>query len=178
MTKDYTQYIMDVPDFPQEGVLFRDITSLLKEPDALKEAVDDMARQAQAYGAEAIAGMESRGFLFGVPVAYVLGLPFIPIRKAGKLPRPTYAQAYDLEYGQATLEIHQDDLAAGTKVVLIDDLIATGGTAAAAARLVEKTGAEVAGFVFLLELINLEGRQAIAGYPMVSLASYGQAADD
>lgn len=172
MSQDFSQYITDIPDFPKEGVLFRDITSLLNHPQALRDAVDAMAELAKAEGAEAIAGMESRGFLFGVPVAYILGLPFVPIRKAGKLPRATYAQDYELEYGLATLEIHQDDLQAGTKVVLIDDLIATGGTAAAAAHLVEKAGAEVAGFVFMLELTELHGREAIGDYKVQSLLAY------
>lgn len=165
-------YITTIPDFPKEGILFRDITSLLNHAEALQRTIDEMAAIAKAHDAEAIAGMESRGFLFGVPVAYALHLPFIPIRKAGKLPRATYRQAYDLEYGQAVLEVHKEDVRPGTKVVLIDDLIATGGTAKAAATLIEKLDAEVAGFIFLLELRELQGRSLLANYPMTSLVVY------
>lgn len=172
MAKHLGDYITSIPDFPQEGVIFRDISSLLCHPEALQASVDQMVEVAKAYGAEAIAGMESRGFLFGMPVAYAMGLPFILVRKAGKLPRETYRESYDLEYGSATLEIHKDDLKPGTKVVLVDDLIATGGTAKAAAKLMEKAGAEVAGFVFLIELKDLGGGQALQGYPLTSLLTY------
>lgn len=169
---DLAKYITSIPDFPKEGVLFRDITSLLNDGEGLRTTIDLMVEQAKRYEAEAIAGMESRGFLFGVPVAYALGLPFIPIRKAGKLPRETYAQDYVLEYGTATLEVHKDDLAPGTRVVIIDDLIATGGTAQASAQLIEKVGAEIAGFIFLLELEDLKGQALLKDYPVTSFIKY------
>lgn len=174
MIKERTlaDYITDVPDFPKEGILFRDITTLLNHADGLALAIDQMVAHAREYDVEAIAGLESRGFLFGVPVAYAMHLPFIPIRKAGKLPRATYAQSYDLEYGQAILEVHRDAVKPGTRVMIIDDLIATGGTAKAAADLMGKMQAEVVGFIFLLELLGLQGRRVLANYPVTSLVQY------
>ena len=151
-------YIRSIPDFPQKGVVFRDITSVLEDADGLHLAI--------------IAGLESRGFIFGMPIAYNLHKPFELIRKAGKLPCETVSESYDLEYGQATIEIHKNAIQPGDRVVLVDDLIATGGTIAAAAKLVERLGGKVVKMVFLLELQGLNGREKLHGYDVESVISY------
>ena len=161
--------LRDVPDFPKPGIIFKDITPLLADPAALHEVVSAVARNAALMGAERIAGIESRGFLFGAPSAVSLGLGFVPIRKVGKLPWRTRRADYDLEYGSSAVEIHEDAVHPGQRVVIVDDLLATGGTAAAAARLVEDLGGIVAGFVFVVELDFLSGRQRLADYPVRSL---------
>ena len=169
---DLRQYIRDVPDFPAPGVLFRDITPLLKDPGAFEYVVEQMADEAQARGAETIVGIESRGFIFGCPVALRLDLPFIPVRKPGKLPAKRMSIEYSLEYGDSQLDIHQDALADGQRAVIIDDLLATGGTALATAKLVELVGGEVAGLSFAVELTALNGREALKDYPVASLLRY------
>jgi adenine phosphoribosyltransferase len=164
--------IRDVPDFPKPGILFKDITPVLMHPAAFAEVVDEMAELAAAQNPEVIVGIESRGFLFGVPVAMKLGLPFSLARKAGKLPAERIREEYALEYGTNTVEMHTDAIAAGHRVYVIDDLLATGGTAAATAKLIQRLGGEVAGFGFLIELGFLDGRAALPGLHVDALLSY------
>jgi adenine phosphoribosyltransferase len=169
---DLKQYIRDVPDFPQAGILFRDITPLLQDAAVFAHALDLMAGAVRELRPDAIAGIESRGFLFGAPIAAQLGLPFVPIRKPGKLPAARMSVEYSLEYGNSQLDIHADALARGQRAVIVDDLLATGGTAKAAAKLVELVGGEVAGIVFLIELAALGGRNDLAGYDVRSFVVY------
>ena len=164
------QYIRAVPDFPEPGILFRDITPLLAEPAAFAQALDWVTECCR--DADAIVGIESRGFIVGTPVAQRLGLPFIPIRKAGKLPADIISRSYKLEYGSATIEMHADALAAGSRVALVDDLLATGGTAEAAIQLILYTGAEIDKVAFLIELEALNGRERLAPHPVESLLVY------
>lgn len=161
-----------IPDFPQSGILFRDITPLLFDPPARAIAVEAMTDAARRFNADVVAGVESRGFIFGMPIAERLGLPFVPVRKQGKLPDAVARTVYELEYGTATLELHRSPSVAGRRVVVVDDLLATGGTADAAARLVEEVGGTVAGFVFLIELSALTGRSRLAGRPVSALLRY------
>ena len=165
-------YVRTIPDFPEEGVMFRDVTTVLQDPDGLQMAVDEMTALLADCDFDLIAGTEARGFMFGMPVAYNLHKPFIPVRKKGKLPCDTVEESYDLEYGQATVEIHKDAVQPGQKVVIIDDLIATGGTVGAAAKLIEKLGGEVVRMVFLIELKGLNGREKLAGYDIKAAISY------
>ena len=153
--------IRDVPDFPKPGILFKDITPLLHAAVARKEVVDVITKHYAASKIDAVAGIEARGFLFGVPIADALGVPFIPVRKAGKLPFDKVSESYSLEYGEATIEVHRDAVTAGQRVLIHDDLLATGGTCLAAARLLKKLGAEPAGFSFLINLSFLNGAQKI-----------------
>jgi len=169
---DLKSLIRDVPDFPQPGVLFRDITPLLQDAAALRYVIDTLAHEAASRNPDAIVGIESRGFVFGAPVAYKLGVPFVPIRKAGKLPAERMSVEYALEYGSSQLDIHADALRRGQTAVIVDDLLATGGTAAAAAKLVELLGARVASIAFLIELAFLNGRQALPDYEIVTLIRY------
>lgn len=169
---DLKQYIRDVPDFPKEGILFRDITTLLKDRAALNSTIDLMYEHYRAQSIDQIIGIESRGFIFGAPLAYRLGTGFVPVRKPGKLPHVTEKVSYQLEYGTDSLEIHKDSLAEGQKVLIVDDLLATGGTAAAVAQLVEKLGAHVAGLGFIIELSFLNGRDKLKGYDIHTLVSY------
>lgn len=166
------QYITNIPDFPEPGIIFRDITSVISSAEGLKLAIDEMTKLLEGVEFDALAGLESRGFLFGMPIAYNLGKPFLPIRKKGKLPRETVEASYDLEYGSATIEMHKDDVAPGMKIVLIDDLIATGGTLEAAARLVETLGGEVVKVICLLELKGLHGRDKLTKYPVDTVVAY------
>ncbi len=166
---DLASFIRPVPDFPQPGILFRDISPLLASPEALRWATEALARDARACGANVIVGIESRGFLFGVPVAQELGLPFVPVRKPGKLPAATMSVEYSLEYGSGRLDIHRDALAPGSRVYIVDDLLATGGTAAAAAELVALLNSSVAGFGFVVELEALHGRDRLAQGPVCAL---------
>ncbi len=166
------EYITSIPDFPQPGIIFRDITSVISSAEGLKLAIDSMTELLEGVEFDALGGLESRGFLFGMPIAYNLNKPFLPIRKKGKLPRETVEATYDLEYGTATIEMHRDDVKPGMKIVLIDDLIATGGTLEAAARLVETLGGEVVKIVCLLELKGLNGRAKIAKYPVDTVVAY------
>ncbi len=168
---DLHAFVRGIPDFPQPGVLFRDITPLLKEPRAFARAVDWYCEAVAELRPEAVVAIESRGFLFGTPVALRLGLPFVPVRKPGKLPAKRMSVEYSLEYGESQLDIHADALAPGQTVVIVDDLLATGGTAAGAAKLVELIGGRVAGLVFLIELTGLGGRGRLS-YPVRSLIQY------
>lgn len=165
-------YITSIPDFPERGVIFRDITTVVGNADGLQLSVDEMAALLEGDSFDVIAGLESRGFLFGMPIAYKLHKAFLPIRKQGKLPRETVSASYDLEYGSATIEVHKDDVKPGMRVVLVDDLIATGGTIEAAARLLTGLGAEVVKVVCLLELKGLHGRDRIHGCPVSSVVAY------
>lgn len=168
----WRELIRDVPDFPQPGILFRDITPLLHDASALRSANDALAESARAMGATVIAGIEARGFIFGVPVAERLGLPFVPVRKPGKLPAAFASVSYQLEYGEGSLELHREPSVDGRRVVIVDDLLATGGTAEAAGRLVRALGGETAGFAFLLELTDLGGRDRLPDVPVTALLQY------
>lgn len=165
--------IRTIPDFPVPGILFKDITPVLKEPSLLRLAVDALTGYAQSRGAEVIAGIESRGFLFAPCVSLALGLPCVLVRKAGKLPADTVQVSYALEYGTAEIEIHRDAIAPGQRVVIIDDLLATGGTAKATCELVERLGGTVAGCGFITELTFLNGRDKLSGYEVASFVRYG-----
>ena len=164
--------IRDVPDFPAPGILFRDITPLLYDPDALRAANDALAEGARALRPDIVAGIEARGFIFGVPVAERLGLPFVPIRKPGKLPAAYASAAYALEYGEGTLHLHRYPSIAGARVLVVDDLLATGGTAEAAARLVDALGGTVVGNAFCIELRDLDGRARLAATPIITLVTF------
>ena len=170
--KKVEDYVRTIPNFPEEGIMFRDVTSVLQDAEGLHLAIDELAKCLDGVECDVIAGAESRGFIFGMPLAYLLKKPFVLIRKAGKLPCETVAKTYDLEYGTATIEIHKDAIKPGQKVVLIDDLIATGGTMKAAAELVEELGGEVVKMLFLLELKGLEGRKVLEGYDVASVVAY------
>ena len=170
--KKLEDYVVTIPDFPEPGIMFRDITSVIQDPAGLKLAVDGLTDLVKGLDFDLVIGPESRGFIFGVPVAYLLGKGFIPVRKKGKLPRETVSQKYDLEYGQAEVEIHKDAVKPGQKVVIVDDLIATGGSAEAAAKLVENLGGQVVRMVFVMELAGLEGRKKLEGYDVESLIVY------
>ena len=169
---DLKSFIRDIPDFPKEGIIFKDITPLLADPAAVKHAVDLIADHYKDRGIQRVAGIESRGFLFATAVALKLGAGVIPVRKKGKLPYKTISLSYDLEYGSDTVEVHEDAAPNGEKVLLIDDLIATGGTAAASAQLLEKAGAKVESVCFLVELAFLKGREKLNGYDIYSLLTY------
>jgi len=158
------QVIRDVPDFPKPGIIFKDITPILKNPTLCNEITDALAEQLRGLNIDVVAGIESRGFLFGLALAQKLNVPFVPIRKVGKLPYKTVQQSYDLEYGSATLEVHEDAFVAGQKVLIHDDLLATGGTVVAASALVQKLGAEVAGYSFLINLDFLNGKERLKTY--------------
>ena len=170
--KKIEDYITSIPDFPEPGIIFRDITTVVGDADGLKLAIDQMQEKLSGVEFDAIAGLESRGFIFGMPIAYNLGKPFIPVRKKGKLPRETVSQVYDLEYGTAEIEIHKEDVKPGMKIVLIDDLIATGGTLEAAAKLFNKMDAPVVKIVCLLELKGLNGRAALEGLDVETIIAY------
>ncbi len=170
---DLKTLIRDIPDFPKPGILFRDITTLLRDASGLRYAVDALTEKCAPLGADFIVGIESRGFIFGTPLAYQLNLGFVPVRKAGKLPAAVHSVEYALEYGTDKLEIHQDALLPpGSNVLIVDDLIATGGTAAATAKLVEQSGSRVAGFTFLVELRDLAGRRHLPDVPVITLVEY------
>jgi len=170
--KSVADYVRTIPDFPEPGILFRDVTSVLQSAEGLRLAIDELQKRLEGLDFDVIAGAESRGFIFGMPLAYNLGKPFVPIRKAGKLPCAVVQKEYALEYGTATIEIHEDAITPGMRVVLLDDLIATGGTIKAAAELVEQLGGDVVKILFLLELKGLEGRKALAGYDVESVVAY------
>lgn len=165
-------YIASIQDFPQEGILFRDITPLLNDGEAFKEAVNNLATFAKEQGAQVILGPESRGFMFGCPTAIELGIGFVPVRKPGKLPRETVSEKYALEYGFNELFMHKDAVKPGQKVVIVDDLLATGGTVEATCKMVEKLGAEVVGCAFLIELEALKGRDLLSKYNVYSVLKY------
>jgi adenine phosphoribosyltransferase len=169
---DLRDKIRNIQDFPQEGVLFRDITTLLKDAEGMKEAIDQMTAKLEGVDFDLVLGPESRGFIFGMPVAYNMGKGFVPVRKAGKLPAEVVSKEYALEYGTATIEMHKDAIQPGQKVVIVDDLMATGGTAKAIVEMVEEMGAEVAALLFLIELDFLEGRKVLPDYRIESIIHY------
>ena len=170
--KKLEDYVISIPDFPKPGIIFRDITGILEDADGLKLAIDSLQKELEGLDFDVIAGTESRGFIFGMPLAYNLHKPFVPIRKKGKLPREVVRQSYDLEYGSATIEMHKDALKPRQKVVLVDDLIATGGTIEAAAKLVEQLGGEVVKMLFVMELAGLKGREKLSRYDISSAIVY------
>lgn len=172
MAKKLEDYVISIPDFPKPGILFRDVTGVLASGEGFRQAVDACCARLEGVEFDLVMGMESRGFLFGAPVACRLGKGFVPVRKPGKLPRETIAESYDLEYGQATLEVHRDDVRPGQRVVIVDDLLATGGTAEAAAKLVERLGGVIVKMVFLIELVDLGGRARLAKYPVESAMGF------
>ena len=166
---DLAELIRDVPDFPKEGILFKDITTLIKGPRAFKEVVDLLAEHYAGQEIDLVVAVEARGYIFGAPVAYQLGAGFVPVRKAGKLPAATVREEYELEYGTDSVEMHRDAIEPGQKVLIVDDLIATGGSAAATTRLVETLGGEVVGIAFLIELGFLHGLDKLEGYDVFTL---------
>ena len=170
--KKIEEYVRSIPDFPEPGIIFRDVTSILQDADGLKLSIDLMQEKLEGLDFDVIAGTESRGFIFGVPIAYNMKKPFVPVRKKGKLPCETVSMEYDLEYGTATIEMHKDAIKPGQKVVVIDDLIATGGTIEAAIKLIEQLGGEVVKVVFLMELAGLKGRERLVGYDVESVICY------
>lgn len=164
--------IRDIPDFPKKGILFRDITPLLQNAEAFQNAIDVIARYLESKRVSFLLGIESRGFIFGSALAYKMGVGFAPIRKQGKLPFRTQKMSYSLEYGESVIELHEDAFPKGTRVAIVDDLLATGGTAEAAAKLAEKIGGQVVTMVFLIELLFLKGREKLSGYDIFSLVQY------
>ena len=164
--------VRTIPDFPKEGIMFRDITTILKDPDGLSESIRQLREAVKDLEYDVIVGPESRGFIFGVPIAVEEHKGFVPVRNPGKLPAAVYSQEYDLEYGTSTLELHKDALQPGQRVLVTDDLLATGGTAEAIAKLVEQAGAKVVGFAFLVELVDLGGRDKLKDYPVRTLIQY------
>ena len=170
--KRIEDYIRTIPDFPEKGVMFRDITTILEDPEGLKLTVDRLCDSVRDVDFDLVVGLESRGFIFGVPMAYALGKGFVPIRKKGKLPAATISKEYDLEYGKAEIEIHKDSVKPGQRVVLIDDLIATGGTMEAACSLVEELGGSIAKLCFVMELQGLKGRDKLKKYEVEALVTY------
>ena len=170
--KKLEEYVKSIPDFPEKGIIFRDVTSVLQDADGLHMAIDQMQKKLEGVDFDIVLGPESRGFIFGVPIAYNMHKAFVPVRKKGKLPRATISQTYDLEYGTATIEIHRDAIQPGQKVVIIDDLIATGGTTEAIIKMVEELGGEVVRCVFLMELAGLKGREKLNGYDIDSAIIY------
>ena len=170
--KKLEDYVLTIPDFPEPGIMFRDITSVIQDPDGLKLSIDGLVEKLAGVDFDLVVGPESRGFIFGVPVAYLTGKGFVPVRKKGKLPRETISRSYDLEYGKAEVEIHKDAVRPGQRVVIVDDLIATGGSAEAAAKLVEDLGGVVVKMLFVMELSGLKGREKLKNYPVESLIIY------
>lgn len=170
--KKIEEYVRSIPDFPEPGIIFRDVTSVIKDPDGLKLVINEMKKELDGLDFDLVAGPESRGFIFGVPVAYLTGKGFVPVRKKGKLPCETISVEYELEYGTAEIEIHKDAIQPGQKVVIIDDLMATGGTIEAIIKLVEQLGGEVVKIVFLMELEGLKGREKLEGYDVASVIRY------
>ena len=170
--KKLEEYVKSIPDFPEKGIIFRDVTSVLQDAEGLHLAIDQMQEKLEGVEFDVVLGPEARGFIFGVPIAYNMHKAFVPVRKKGKLPRATISQTYDLEYGTATIEIHKDAIQPGQKVVIIDDLIATGGTTEAIIKMVEELGGEVVKIVFLMELAGLKGRERLSGYDIDSAIIY------
>jgi len=170
--KTLKDYVTTIPDFPKEGIMFRDITSVIEDPRGFRLAVDGLIASLKGEDFDLVVGSESRGFVFGAPVAYAMGKGFVLVRKKGKLPRETISESYDLEYGSAVLEMHTDSIRKGQKIVIIDDLIATGGTTQAVIKMVEKLGGKVVKICFVMELAGLEGRKVLKGYQVESLIIY------
>ncbi len=172
MAKKLEDYVRSIPDFPEPGIIFRDITTVLQDAEGFHLAIDELLKLLEGVDFDVVVGAESRGFIFGAPLAYALGKPFVLVRKKGKLPCETIEQSYELEYGKATVEMHTDAIQKGQKVVVVDDLIATGGTIKASIDLVEKLGGEVKKVIFLMELAGLEGRKKLAGYDVDAVIKY------
>lgn len=170
--KTVADYIRTIPDFPEPGIMFRDLTTVLQDPDGLQLAIDELKKRLETVDFDVIVGTESRGFILGAPLAYALHKSFVPVRKKGKLPCAVVSKEYSLEYGTATIEMHADSIRPGQRAVLVDDLIATGGTIRAAADLVEQLGGQVVKCLFLIELAGLEGRRLLADYPVDSVVVY------
>lgn len=170
--KELKDYVISIPDFPEKGIIFRDVTGILNDADGVQLAIDQLQDFLKDIDFDVIAGAEARGFMFGMPLAYNLKKPFVPVRKKGKLPRETIEKTYELEYGSATIEIHKDAIKPGQKVVLVDDLLATGGTMEAAASLVEELGGEVVKIIFIIELAGLKGRERLKKYDIDSAVIY------
>lgn len=170
--KRLEDYVTTIPDFPEKGIMFRDITSVLQDAEGFKLAVDSYLKMLEGVDFDVIVGAEARGFIFGATIAYMLHKPFVPARKPGKLPRQTVSEEYELEYGKASIELHTDSIKEGQKVVIVDDLIATGGTVEAIAKLVERLGGQVVKFVFVMELAGLHGRERLSGYDVESAIIY------
>ena len=170
--KDLKDYVRTIPDFPEKGIMFRDVTTVLQNPDGLKLAIDMMQEKVEKLDFDIVVGAESRGFLFGMPIAYNLNKAFVPVRKKGKLPAETISESYNLEYGQATLEIHKDAIKPGQKVVIVDDLIATGGTLEAIIKLVERLGGEVIRICCLIDLPELGGKEKIKDYKVDTVIAF------
>ena len=170
--KALEDYVTTIPNFPKEGIMFRDVTTILSDKDGFKLAIDGLIEKLKDVDFDLVVGSESRGFIFGAPIAYAMDKGFILVRKKGKLPRATYSEDYELEYGTATLEMHQDAIKKGQKVVIIDDLIATGGTTEAIIKLVEREGGEIVKIGFVMELEGLKGRERLSKYDVFSLISY------
>ena len=170
--KNIEDYIKSIPDFPKPGIVFRDITGVLDDPDGLKLTLDTLYSVLEKIEFDVVAGLEARGFLFGVPIAEHFHKPFLPVRKKGKLPRETVSKEYDLEYGRSCIEIHKDSIKPGQKVIIVDDLLATGGTAKAAAQLIEQLGGSVECCAFVIELFDLKGREMLKGYRVESLVKF------
>ncbi len=169
---NFEDYIANVPNFPIEGIQFKDITTLIIDKDAFKAAIDELAAFGKKLGANVVMGPDARGFIFGCPVAYAMGVGFVPVRKPGKLPRETIKESYSLEYGKNELEINKDAFKKGDKVLIVDDLMATGGTVVASIQLAEKLGAEVVGVATVIELTELEGAKKLNNIPFYSLVKY------
>ena len=170
--KNVEDYIRSIPDFPEKGIIFRDVTSILQDPDGLALAIDSMKKKLEGIDFDVIVGTESRGFIFGVPIAYSLHKGFVPVRKKGKLPLEVVSREYDLEYGSSVVEMHKDSIKPGQKVVIVDDLIATGGTIEARTQIIEELGGEVVKVVFLMELSGLKGRERLKSYDVDSVIIY------
>jgi adenine phosphoribosyltransferase len=170
--KKIEEYVRSIPDFPKKGIIFRDITSVLEDADGLALAIDSMKGFLDGVDFDVVVGTESRGFIFGVPIAYSLHKPFVPVRKKGKLPLETISKEYDLEYGSATIEMHRNSIKPGQKVVIVDDLIATGGTVEACIQMIEELGGEVVKVLFLMELAGLKGRERLKDYDVDSVIIY------
>ena len=168
--KKIEEYVRNIPDFPEKGIIFRDVTTVLQDAEGLKLAIDSMLKLLEGIEFDVVVGTESRGFIFGVPIAYALGKPFVPVRKKGKLPCETISAKYDLEYGSAEIEMHRDSITPGQKAILVDDLIATGGTIEACIQLIEELGGEVVKIIFLMELAGLKGR--VGKYDVASVITY------
>lgn len=169
---DIKSLIRDIPDFPKPGIVYRDITTLLQSSEGLSYVIDHFSDEYSDQKIDYVIGIESRGFIFGAPIAYKIGAGFVPVRKAGKLPAEIHSIEYELEYGTDCLEIHQDSIQAESRILIVDDLIATGGTAAATAELIEKLGCKLIGFAFIIELLALEGRLKLPNAPVRSMVTY------
>jgi len=170
--KDLKEYVRNIPNFPEEGIIFRDITTVLQDADGLKLSIDSIQNNLKDLDFDVVVGPESRGFIFGMPISYNLNKSFVPVRKKGKLPRKTISKSYDLEYGSAVLEMHKDSVKQGDRVVIVDDLIATGGTLKAIIDMVESLGGNVVRICSLIELVDLKARKLLAGYDIVSCIEY------